>query len=1023
MMLSFRLLGTVTLYNNERPLTRFRSQKEAALLIYLAQTGHSYQRDFIAELFWGGRSTQQALSNLRTVLARLRKQVGEDLVVTRKSLSLAPESRQQVDSVLLLETLASIGNVDSMEEANLLDKALDAYRGDFLAGFHLPDAPQFDAWVLTTRERIRRQVITAYDKLGQYALATGDVEYGDAIARRWLRVDALDEAAHFLLIQTLIAAGRVREAVAEYDACVELLRAELNVGPPAKMTALIQKAQPAPPAIKRPPANVHHNLPKDHNQFFGRVHVRQEIHARLDQPWCRLVTLLGPGGVGKTRLATAVARDRLGRYADGAWLVELADIDPHDPDVAEAIAVEIAIALDIRLSGSKKPVEQLLSHLQHRQMLLVLDNIEHLIEGGVEFVLDVIQRCENVQLLVTSREALGVRAEWTIALAGLDHSTSDADDRPSDAVALFMARQAQNQWREPTADDLTAVRQICRMVEGLPLAVELAAGLTPGVMPREIADQLRAGFDALATTLRDAPQRHRSLQTVFEMSWRTLSPGLQQRLARLSAFRGGLTLAAAQSIADADEQDLATLCEKSLLSYDATTERYRLHPVVRAYAAEKLPATNQIAQRHADYYLTLLAQHTKPLQKDDPQSSMAVIEPDMANVRLAWEAGLAQRQTALLSAALTPLSIYYRLRGLALEGEAVMHNTCRTAATWGPDGLALTTRPGLERARFQIRLGRYRAAIQTVETALRNARRSADPWAEGMGHVLWGEALWRLGEYEAARKKLTLALDIAHAHHATRIIGWSHHHLGVINDIQGRYAAALDHLLQACDAWRTVDNAQALSNSLNSIGLVYYHQHHLLAAQQVMEQALTICYHLDNRHLQAFLLNNLSIIATEQDDYSSAQHYLQRGLELAITGGNLTAQGEIYTNLGQNHLLLGETDLSVECLEEGLRIAESMGNRSLAATATLNLAEIARENGELERAESLYNHVLRIARHDNLDLLACEALIGIIEILCESDATMARQYSDQAIALAKTLQNPRLLARANAVAAMTAGRQ
>lgn len=1046
-MLSFQLLGAVSLFKNGQPLNQFRSQKEAALLIYLAQTGQSHSREFIADLLWEDRTTEQALSNLRTALARLRKQVGDALVVSRKTVTLAPESQQHVDSVNLLLTLANVEQVDAAEKAGTLQTALAAYRGDFLVDFHLPDAPQFEHWVITTREQIRRQVIAAYAKLGQSALATGAVDDGIALAQRWLDVDRLDEAAHTLLIRLLLEAGQRGAAVAQYAYCTELLRKELDIAPPAALTALIKHELPSPPALRQPdvvqppsvglPAMIKppvqrpgHNLPAPHDQFFGRVAVQQEIGERLDQPWCRLVTLVGQGGVGKTRLATTVAHSRLHHYPDGVWLVELAAIDREDADLAEAIAVEIATVLDLRLSGSATPVEQLLSHLQHKALLLVLDNFEHLLEGGVQLVLDLLARCEKVQLLVTSREALHIRAEWTVALTGLDYPADAMDTTPTDAVDLFAARRAQGRQNTMSPDDLVVVQQICRLLEGLPLAIELAAALAHSRPLRTLADELRTGFDALTTTLRDVPHRHRSLQIVFAMSWRVLTPALQRRLARLASFRGGFTAAAAQAVAEADAEQLTTLAEKSLLAHDATAGRYTLHPVVRTYAAAKLAEADPIAQKHAHYYLTLLAQQSDVLQKDAPQHAVALLEPELENVRLAWQTGLARPSTSsgyarvaepagelveLVEAALTPLSIVYQLRGLAHEAETTMQSTLRTATAWGNDGIPLATRAGLERARFQNRLGRYRLAIETVETALHHAQQCGDRWAEGMGHVLWGESLWRLGEYDLSVKKLTHALTLAYAMGSTLLVGWCHHHLGVIDDIQGRYATAQEYLQQACAAWRSLENTQLLSNSLNSIGLVCYHQSDLSAAQQAMEEALSLCSQLDNRHLQTLLLNNLSILSIEQNDYMAAHRYLQLGLGLATTSGNRTGQGEIYTSLGKNYRLLGKTELAVESLEKGLQISESIGNRALMATGLFYMAESKQDQSEPTQAEALYRQALKIAQQDNLQHLACEVLIGIAELLSKNNESAAKQYSVQAVTLAETLRNPDFLERATAI--------
>lgn len=1013
-MLSFTLLGQTILSKNGVPLAKFRSQKEAALLIYLAQTGQAHQRDFLAELLWESSSTKQSLTNLRTALSRLRKQVDDSLLVTRTTVALTPENQQQVDSVILIKTLKSIEQLDSAETAAALQKNLDTYQGDFLADFHLADAQQFTEWVVATREHIRRQVIMAYHKLKEYALSTNDVEFGTAVARRWLEVDALDETAHTLLIQLLLEAGKVQEALAHYDHCVALLQTELGVEPPTKMTALIQEARPKRVNVTRPVTAVRHNLPPAHDQFFGRQAVQEEIHIRLDQPWCRLVTITGQGGVGKTRLATTIARSRLKQYRDGVWLVELANIDPDDDDLAEAIAVEIATVLDLRLTGSGTPVKQLLNHLQHQQMMIVLDNIEHLL-AGKQIVLDIVQRCENVQLLITTREALRLRAEWTIALTGLAYPTSDTDEMHTDAVELFVARRAQQRRGTPSADDLAAIGTICRLVEGMPLAIELAAALTRHDTPQTIAARLHDGFDALTAALHDVPQRHEGLHIVFEMSWRTLTPTLQQQLARLSIFRGGFTETAVQQIAEADTQHLITLIEKSLLIYDATVERYRLHPVIQVYAAEKREPTDPAPQKHAHYYLALLTQHTEPLQKNRPQESISLLAPDIDNIRLAWQTELAQRNAGLLFDALTSLSIYYQLRGLAREGEAVMHKTLRTATAWGAESIPLATRAGLEQARFLNRLGHYRPAIRILKTALKLAEQGGDRWAEGMGHVWWGESLWRMGEYESAENKLNHALNIAHNINSVELIGWCHHQLGIINDIQSRYDAALDHLEQACEAWQSLENVQALCGSLNSIGIVNYHKGDLPAAQQALEEALTVSSQLHDLHRQAHLINNLSLIATEKGDYAGAGYYLTLGLNLASESGNRQMEGAIHNNLGRNYQLQGELDSAITSLEQGLKISESIGDRAMMVEAMLNLAMTKRKVGDLQGAESSYKQALEITRKNNLRRLECETLIDISELVAKIDEEKAKQYSREATSIAKSLQNPQLLERAKTI--------
>lgn len=1014
-MLQFRLLGQASLLKDDQPLQQFRSQKEAVLLYYLAQTGETHPREFVADLLWEASSTKQSLTNLRTVLSRLRKRVGDALVVTRKTVALDANAVGYVDSVYLLEELESIGQIDVEETAVSLQNTLNTYQGDFLADFHLVDSTAFNDWAATTRQQIRQQVIAGFDKLVRYWQKTGNHASGIDATRQWLQLDPLDEAAHTLLVQLLLDAGKTRDALAAYENCVTLLRAELDIAPPAALTALVTAARPKRAVVSSVKTAVRHNLPPAYDQFFGRQTVLQEIHTRLDQPWCRLVTLTGQGGVGKTRLSLTIGRSRMSQYRDGVWLVELADLDADDDDLAEAIAVEIATLLDLRLTGGKTPNEQLVEHLQHKQMLLLLDNFEHLV-GGRQIVLDIVQQCDEVQLIVTSREALRLRAEWTVALEGLAYPDSDKDAQPSDAVALFTARRAQQQWSQLDADEQTAVRTICRMVEGLPLAIELAAAMTNQMSARAVLARLQNGFDTLLATFHDIPERHRALRVVFEMSWQTLTPTLQLRLARLAVFRGGFTAVAAQQISNSDATHLAALGEKSLLTHSSATERYVLHPVIRAYAAEHRPANDLTRSNHAAYYLTLLAQHTEPLQKKRPQDSVNLLEPDIENVRRAWQTGLEQHEAQLLTDALTSLSIYYQLRGLAREGEAVMQTTLKTAQAWGADGTPLATRAGLERARFQNRLGRYRPAIKTIQTTLKLTAQTNDRWAEGMAHVWWGESLWRMGKYDTAKDKLNHALTIANELQANLIYGWCQHQLGIINDIQGHYDVAYEHLTQACKQWKELNNTNNLSVSLNSIGLVQYHKGNLHRAQEAMEQTLVLSQQIDNRHLQTLLFSNLSIIATEMQDFLGAEFYLQLSLEMADTNSNLSSLADIHVNLGRNYNNQGEFEQAIIQLEKGLEIASKIENRKVMSLALMYLGEISRKQNRMGDAIGFYEQTLSIARQDGLQWVECKVLIGLAQVENDlNDKQRIREYTDRALLLAEKLQNPELLERAKSI--------
>ena len=325
-----------------------------------------------------------------------------------------------------------------------------------------------------------------------------------------------------------------------------------------------------------------HNLPPEFDPFIGRAKERWEIHASLDQPATRLVTLWGMGGVGKSRLASAIAQERLHRYPDGVWLVELAEVTIQGIDPAVGMAVAIAAALRLPWREGADPMTQLLGHLVGRRMLLILDGMERLAPEGLPFLLSVTKDCPGVDLLATSRDAPPPGLGRTFPLAGLACPPSDNDRRAWEAVELLTARRAQHCWTLLTRADQKAMRRICRLVEGLPLALELAAALTHEMSLPEIAAALEEGLEILSSPLRDAPARQRSLAAALADSWQRLPPDLQSCLARLATLDPEFSAATAQRMARATPEQLAALCDRSLLAHSPESGRYQLHPAVRA---------------------------------------------------------------------------------------------------------------------------------------------------------------------------------------------------------------------------------------------------------------------------------------------------------------------------------------------------------------------------------------------------------------------------------------------------------
>jgi predicted ATPase/DNA-binding CsgD family transcriptional regulator len=409
------------------------------------------------------------------------------------------------------------------------------------------------------------------------------------------------------------------------------------------------------------------NLPTEPTPFVGRRNELAGIKRRLQET--RLLTLTGPGGIGKTRLALKAAREAADNFEDGVFFVPLAPIQS-----VEHLIQTIAEALKFPLATQEDPQHQLLRYLQKRQLLLVMDNFEHLLDGA-GIVSQILQAAPAVKVLATSREMLNLQSETVFNVGGLAFpGRSDPFAPPDyDAIALFV--QSAGKVRpgfKPSLDELEQIAKICQIVGGMPLAIELAAAWLHILNVDEIAEELEKGLDILASEVRDAPQRHRSIRAVFDHSWSLLDQAEQEIFPRLSVFRGGFTREAAQQVAGASLQVLAGLVSKSLLSHNPASGRLEIHELLRQYAREHLeqrPQTSTAAhEAHAAYYAGFMQQSWAGLKGSRQMQALAEIEADVENVRVAWRYELERRNTSQVWKFIYGLWHVYWIRSWYLSG-------------------------------------------------------------------------------------------------------------------------------------------------------------------------------------------------------------------------------------------------------------------------------------------------------------------------------------------------------------------
>jgi predicted ATPase/DNA-binding SARP family transcriptional activator len=685
------LLGPFRVSLDEQPITRFESVKVRALLAYLASdSSRPHRRETLASLLWPDWPSQSASSNLRYALADLRKNIGDRvanppyLVIDRERIQLNREADVWVD---LMEFEQAI----QQSSTTHLKSAIGLYRGSFLEGFSLPDSAPFEEWLLAKREYLSQQMLKLLSKQTEGCIEQGEYEQAEEYAHRQIEMEPWREKAYDQLMRALCLRGERVQALTQFENLRKALQRELKVEPSQETLQLYRQIRdgkvegPTETLIKEtalvvePPIYAEkprHKLPKLLTSFIGREKEQQEVILLVKEN--RLVTLTGSGGIGKTRLCQQVGHNLLNEYPDGVWFISLDSLS--DPAL---VPQTVASIFDIRESQHQPVIEILKDVLRQKTALLILDNCEHLPEACAQLITDLLMNCPNLAILATSRETLNVAGEAVYSMPSLslpEHHVSLDDLSEYESVKLFAERAALavSSFRV-TKENIHIVVDICHRVDGLPLAIELAAVRVNILSVEEILKQLQDSFSLLAAGGRIGIPRHQTLRASMDWSWGLLSETEQIFLQQLSIFAGGWTLEAAQAVCDGDVLSLTgALVNKSLIAVDREAgreTRYRFHEIVRQYARGKLNdsgESSQLQDRHAAYYLDVAEQFEAILYENELRAAERLkhLDADFVNIRaaLAWTLDGTKPEKAINAARV--LKEYWIMRGLFGEGRA-----------------------------------------------------------------------------------------------------------------------------------------------------------------------------------------------------------------------------------------------------------------------------------------------------------------------------------------------------------------
>ena len=1078
-LLNISLLGRFQVTRGGLAVSGIESDRGRALLAYLAVEGdRPHRRDKVGALLWPDAEESRMRQNLRRALYNLRQTLEAPttvplLLVTPQDMQLNPQSDHWLDVAKFRALLAQAQGHSHLAAAasvtchQHLAEAVALYRGDFLAGFSLPASEPFEEWRLFTQEALHVAMLDALTTLVIFHQSRQEQAQAIAYLQRQIELEPWREEAHRALMQLYAARGERSAALAQYALCVRLLNDELGAPPSSETDQLyeqivqgaIGKSQPAVaitvsvPAASLTPTVA---LPAPITPFIGRQRELTLLAQQLAETTCRLITIAGLGGVGKTQLALTAAHAltstaatttaNAAAFADGLYFVPLADLAaPATNDTAqEALETQIATAIVNGLALDLQPntpiVDQLCAYLRDKTCLLILDNYEHLL-GGADLVSQLLTAAPRLKIIATSRQPLQQPEEWLLPMEGLSVPTSsrDSDLTRYESVALFVqwARRKESYFMLD-ADNQGAVVEICQLVDGLPLGIVLAAACYPELTCAEISGEIRRNliiltaeaFPQSPNPLTDLTARHRNIQAVFEASWQLLTPAEQRVLGRAAVFQSGFTRQAGLQITGATLGELSGLVARVLLRRNSAG-RYIMHELLRQFVTVKLAentaiSANRPQERHSHYYLDWATHQAPALMSVDLLQALTALRTELANLRAAWLWATQHQQHELLADSVEVLTDFYEASGLLSEAEQLFGATVRhlQEQTTNPAQVVCEAKVTLALLRILWGQGKLTAAEGWLGRTAELVQTTGDSaLAFSRLHALF-HLRHAQGAYDAAETAVAEALAVADQS--------GDPHLQLLAKLdQGRLALARHRYAEAQAA---IEQAQRMGGQsidpllqdsiLLFLGRAAYYQGQMAQAKAYDEQGLQLARTLGLRLRIADHLLHLGTVYDALGDYGAAQGAYQEALAIYRDRGARQHEISVLGNLGISIAYLGDYAGAIRYTQQALELQMALGKVNQSAIVFTNLALFYHQLGEQATAcdyaqqgvaaaqaegdryiegfaHTFLGHAqsalgaLTAAQQEYEQALACYGALGLHYLLPEPQAGLARLWLAQ----------------------------
>lgn len=915
--LTLTLLGGLHITHIQQGEISLSNRKALALLAYLlveSETHHS--RETILGLLWPHLPDADARNNLRVTWAQLTARLGQDdmgapfVISNRLDLQFNVHSRAWSDVAEFAQLLSDCHAHATAHETRRtcaecqarLARMAELYRGEFLAGLSLNDCPAFDEWQMMQRERLHLQAIEALDDLAHFHEQAGDNTNAMRYARRQIELDPLRENAHRQLMRLLDKLGQRTAALEQFERCKRLLADELGVEPEPEtllLAARIRNSMAGPVESNR------HNLPAPLTRFLGRAQEIAAVLPQLGDPQLRLITLTGSGGVGKTRLALRLGQEALSVFEDGVWLVELAALT--DPASVER---GLASALGVREQAGV-PLKQTLSNIvRDKQMLLIMDNCEHLLDSCAMLIGQLLEAAPHLHVLATSRSPLQIEGElvYRVPSLSLPHRTDDTSRSIADLLGYeaiqFFVQRAQLVQKDfaLTISNAAAVQQICHRLDGIPLALELAAARSSVMAVDMIAQRLDNRFKLLTSNNPAVLPRQRTLQALVEWSY-TLLPVAERALLRnLAVFAGGCTLHAIETACTLSEdapvlERLFNLVNHSLVSFDSAHKRYTLLESIRQYAHEQLLLAAEdvkAGERHAHYYVQLVIDAETQANTSAHQQALDQVESDYENIlgALDWAIQHDVDSALTLAIRLGGRLQFWELRGHFEEGRRWLAQLLE----------ATQEKRSAARAKILLHAAWMERARPDYNKALAYAGRSAvlyaalgDAWGE-LDAQLFYTGIWSLcGETDKSHALALICLRQSEQLGYKPALARALYELGMCESQRKNIDLARQYLERSIQLWREIGDKYQLAEPLNGLAAELDIQGEDESALALYEELEAIHRELGYERGLALTQSNVGCLLLKQGDFERARTLFAAGLIIRRKMGLL--RGYVYSLL------------------------------------------------------------------------------------------------------------------------------